>query len=81
MKPSEFVDDRPTQGSLPIEPDVSPKETRLDEGASDEFVDDRETFGTPNTGKQSTIAAEQLDDDGQGDLFGEKAAIEPEWSE
>ena len=62
MKLENWQDDRPQQSSLDIEPDKHPRETRIETGASDDFVDDRQNVTVPDTGDQSTLSGETVEE-------------------
>lgn len=80
MTLEDWKDDRPEQSSLSIGgKERAEKETKLDRGASDDFADDRADVKRPDHGNQSALLTKTVE--GQSDLFGETAEIEPEWSE
>lgn len=59
-----WTDDRPQQDSLPIDPDNRPRNSRIDDGASEDFIDDRNEPNKPTTnrGKQRTLSGETVED-------------------
>jgi len=82
---TDFVDDRAKQESLIKDPDVvnrTESESQIDTGASDDFADDRKNpENTGNSGDQSGLTIETVDDGNQQDLTGETAGKNPQWSE
>lgn len=80
----EWTDDRDEQETLVDGSNRAAADTdsRIDEGGSDEFADDRTTYDpTDDMGEQASLTAETVDDGGQMDLTGEQATEEPEWTD
>lgn len=78
----EWTDDRPEQDSLVEESSRASADTesRIDEGGSDEFADDRTLYDpADDVGEQSSLVPDRLE--GQADLTGEEATEEPTYVE
>lgn len=79
----EWTDDRPQQDRLfettAEDQAARDRETRLETGASAEFMDDREEESAADTGEQAALTSEELE--GQASLTGDTAMNEPEWGD
>lgn len=75
----EWTDDRPQQDTLVDESTRASADTdsRIDEGASDEFADDRNTDKEAESGTQASLTG--TTHEGQASLTGGTATTDPEW--
>jgi hypothetical protein len=78
----EFQDDRDRQDQLVDDTPRADRDSRIDEGGSDKFQDDRATRESdvepPDAGSQASLVEDDVED-GQLDLDGETATEDPEW--
>jgi hypothetical protein len=77
---AEFRDTRDQQATLGTETARADRDSEIDQGASDEFADDRamrEADMADDPGNQSALVETEVDDGGQADLTGDTATKDP----
>ena len=77
---NEFVDNSAIQGTLGTEDPTQHRESRVEQGGSDEFADDR-VDDDGDEGSQANLTPETVDDGGQMDLTGDTATDDPDWQD
>lgn len=78
----EWSDDRAQQDTLVDESKRASADTesRVDQGGSDELVDDRaDVYDPTDEGEQASLVSEDVE--GQADLFGGQASVSPEYAD